>query len=592
MSRFQFIWQHLKGQRLLLSAVILATIGYAAINLFASLSFSFVIDNVINDAPLQNVFTKTIAQLLGGVHYCQENPWILAIFLIIVYALVALLMSFRQVYQGAVSENLVENLRNHLYSHIQRLPYAYHVQTNTGELIQKCTSDVDMIRRFFAGQLAEIFYIFFTALIALIVLFTLNVKLALFASVSLPIIFLYSYWFFNKVQKQFLLSDEAEAEMTTKVQESLSGVRVVKAFNREKYEVDQFDKVSKNYKDVTYHMISFLGSYWASSYVVVLLGILSVLIAGVFAVQSGNLSVGNFVVFVEYQSLVLYPVRQLGRILSDFGKMGVSIDRLKDIIETPQEDLISGISDDLDGDIVFDHVGFAYADDNQQVLNDISFTIEKGKTVSIIGPTGSGKSTLMYLLTRLYDPSNGSITFNGHDSLTINRQALRNHVGIVLQEPFLFSKSIMDNLKAVNPNADPLAITQATRIASVHDVIETFDQQYNTIVGEKGVTLSGGQKQRIAIARTLLKDSDVLVFDDSLSAVDTQTDEKIRNALHVLGKQKTMIIITQRISSAKDSDLIIVLDKGSVAQMGTHEQLLQQDGIYSRVAAIQTRMKA
>ena len=466
------------------------------------------------------------------------------------------------------------------------------MQTNTGELIQKCTSDVDMIRRFFAGQLAEIFYIFFTALIALIVLFTLNVKLALFASVSLPIIFLYSYWFFNKVQKQFLLSDEAEADMTTKVQESLSGVRVVKAFNREKYEVDQFDKVSKNYKDVTYHMISFLGSYWASSYVVVLLGILSVLIAGVFAVQSGNLSVGNFVVFVEYQSLVLYPVRQLGRILSDFGKMGVSIDRLKDIIETPQEDLISGISDDLDGDIVFDHVGFAYADDNQQVLNDISFTIEKGKTVSIIGPTGSGKSTLMYLLTRLYDPSNGSITFNGHDSLTINRQALRNHVGIVLQEPFLFSKSIMDNLKAVNPNADPLAITQATRIASVHDVIETFDQQYNTIVGEKGVTLSGGQKQRIAIARTLLKDSDVLVFDDSLSAVDTQTDEKIRNALHALGKQKTMIIITQRISSAKDSDLIIVLDKGSVAQMGTHEQLLQQDGIYSRVAAIQTRIKA
>ena len=592
MSRFQFIWSHLKGLRLLLGGVVLATIGYAAINLFASLSFSFVIDNVINDAPLQNVFTKLMANLLGGVEYCQANPWVIALFLIVIYAIVAILMSIRQIYQGSVSENLVEAIRNHLYHHIQHLPYSYHVKTNTGELIQKCTSDVDMIRRFFNGQFAEIFYIFFTALIALIVLFTLNFRLALFASLSLPIIFFYSYWFFNKVQKQFLLSDEAEAVMTTKLQESLSGVRVVKAFNRERYELDAFDKVSQDYKKITYKMIVFLGSYWASSYAVVLMGILSVLIAGVFAVQAGELSVGNFVVFVEYQTLVLYPVRQLGRILSDFGKMGVSIDRLKEIIETPIEDMESGISDDIDGDIVFDHVGFSYDDDNQHVLSDISLTIKKGETVSIIGPTGSGKSTLMYLLTRLYDPTSGTIYLNGHDITTVNRHACRDHVGIVLQEPFLFSKSIMDNLKAVNPNADPQQIYDACKVASVHDVIETFDQKYGTIIGEKGVTLSGGQKQRLAIARTILKESDVIIFDDSLSAVDTQTDEKIRHALKELGKDKTMIIITQRISSAKDSDQIVVLENGTVSQMGTHEQLLQQDGLYARVAKIQTRMQA
>ena len=571
---------------------IIVTIIYAGLNLTASLVFSYVIDNVIGGSPISNPLTHMVDTIVGGVDNVSHHFWILALLLIGIYILVALLMSFRQRQQGVVAENLVETIRNDLYDHIQQLPYKFHVSTNTGELIQKCTSDVDMIRRFFSGQLCEIFYILSTALIALSVLYMINAKLALFASISLPIIFIYSYLFFKKVQQQFLLSDEAEAVMTTKIQESLSGIRVVKAFNREKYEVDRFEQTNKDYVDVTYKMIKTLGGYWSSSYMICLLGILSVVIMGIFAVRSHDLTIGNFMVFVSYQTSILYPIRMLGRIMSDYGKVTVSMDRLMHILDTPIEDLINGDKPNMNGDIHFDHVQFNYGDDHYDVLNDISFTIPYGQTIAILGPTGSGKSTLMYLLTRLYDPTGGRITINGHDITTINKKYLRENVGIVLQEPFLFSRTIESNLKIVNPSASKDEMIHATSIAAVHDVITSFERGYSTIVGEKGVTLSGGQKQRVAIARTLIKDTPILIFDDSLSAVDTETDEKIRHAIHSMEKKKTMIIITQRVSSAKDCDWIVVLENGRITQQGKHDDLIHEDGLYQRINTIQSTVKA
>lgn len=591
MKRVQFIWNHLTGYKLLLFSIVVAVIIYAAFNLFAALTFGFVIDNVINQQPVNNVFLKAIESFLGGMEHIHANIWIIGIFILGVYAIYCLLMSYRQIMQGYVSENLVEAIRKDLYQHIQRLPYKFHVGVDTGELIQKCTSDVDMVRRFFSGQFAEIFYTIATAGIALVVLFSIHSTMAAITCVSLVIVLIYSYRFFNKVQKQFLKSDQAEAVMSTKIQESLSGVRVVKAFNREQYEVETFDKTSRSYTEITQKMIEFLGSYWASSYVVVLTGILLVVIAGIFNVHNNTLTVGNFFVFIEYNILVLYPIRQLGRILSDFGKLMVSIDRLQGILDEPQEDLVSGISEGFDGDIVFDHVSFHYDNSEINVLNDVNFTIKKGSTVAILGPTGSGKSTLMYLMNRLYDPTAGSITFNGIDSKSINRQKLREYVGVVLQEPFLFSKTIEQNLKTVSTHATHEQMIESTKVASVHDVIESFKEGYQTIVGEKGVTLSGGQKQRVAIARTVLKDTPVLVFDDSLSAVDTQTDEKIRHALLSMKDKKTMVIITQRIASAKNCDLIVVLENGKISQMGTHDQLVNQPGLYQRVFNIQSTME-
>ena len=587
MSSISFINKHLGKYRYLLVSIIIATILYAGINLLSSLIFGFVIDNVISQNPVESGIIAVIAGFLGGVDAIKGNLWKVASLLICVYLAVAVLMSYRQRMQGVVSEKLVENIRNDLYSHIQHLPYSYHVKTKSGELIQKCTSDVDMVRRFFAGQLAEIFYILATAIIALYILYSINFKLALIASISLPIIFLYSYFFFKQVQKQFLLSDEAEAVMSDVIQESLSGIRVVKAFNREKYEINKFLKTSANYSEITYKMIRYLGIYWSSSYVICLLGILSVVVAGIFAVRSHDLTIGNFTVFVSYQTMILYPIRQLGRIMTDFGKVTVSLKRLVDIINEQEEDLVSGLKCDLNGDIEYRHVYFGY--DGQEVLKDVSFKIKQKQTVAIIGPTGSGKSSIAYLLSRLYEPDRGDIFINGYNIKDLNKNYLRDNVGIVLQEPFLFSRSIAANLKIARPDLDEEKMHEATRIAAVHDVINSFDQGYSTIVGEKGVTLSGGQKQRVAIARTLIKKTPILIFDDSLSAVDTQTDAMIREGLKQLHGNTTTIIITQRIASAKDCDLILVVENGRITQSGTHEELIAQPGLYHRVFAIQTR---
>lgn len=590
MKRINFILDHLEKYKLKLLLLVLVTVIYAGMNLISSLMLSFVIDNVIDDKPIKMTIMKMLAGVLGGVENIREHLYILALVMILINFMVMVLLRYRQSTQGVISENLVANIRNNLYHHLQELPYAYHVKAKTGELIQKCTSDVDMIRRFFAGQFAEIFYILATAIIAMTILFNINYKLAFFASLSLPVIFLYSFLFFRKIQKQFLVSDEAEAVMSTVIQESLSGIRVVKAFNREIYEIKKFEKTNREYYDVTYKMILSLGMYWASSYFICLLGILSIIVLGIFAVRNNAITVGDFVVFVTYQNMILYPIRALGRILSDFGKVTVSLDRIIDVCETPGEDLIAGLKPDLRGDIVFRDVYFKYSDDNQDVLKGINLKIKKGESVALIGPTGSGKSSLVHLLSRLYDVDSGSIEINNCNINDINKNYLRDNVGIVLQEPFLYSKSIISNLKMVNPEASDDEIYESTRIACIHDVIKSFDKGYRTLVGERGVTLSGGQKQRLAIARTLIKKTPILIFDDSLSAVDTQTDNMIRNELNKIGKETTLIIITQRISSAKDCDRIFVIEDGIITESGTHDELIKIDGLYKRINEIQSQI--
>lgn len=592
MTRFKFIFEHFKKYRFIFISSVLASIIYAILGLLTSLIFSFVIDNLIQGLPVTNPFLSFFGELLGGVDYLSHNIWVVAIVLIIMYAIHALMMFYRYNGQAIFSEGLSLNIRNDLYDHLQKLPYAYHVRAKTGDLVQRCTSDVDTIRRFFAGQCLEIVVIIVSAISALYILFSININMALIASISLPIIFIYSYIFFCKVRKQFTLSDEAEGVMTTKIQESLSGVRVIKAFHRERYELDKFLTLSKNYQDVTYKMLSYLGWFWASSYLICLLGILSVIVFGVFSVQNNSLTIGNFTVFVTYQTTILYQLRQLGRILSDFGRLTVSLDRLIEIKNEKIEDLEDGLYPSLDGSIDFDHVSFHYDDDpDTEILKDINLHINKGDTVAIIGPTGSGKSSLIQLLDRLYEPTDGSISINGVDISSIAKKHLRKNIGIVLQEPFLFSKTIYENLRVSNANIDFRRIKEATSIACVHDVINEFEKGYDTIVGEKGITLSGGQKQRIAIARTLVNDCEILVFDDSLSAVDAQTDVNIRKALKTLEGDVTMLIITQRVLTAKDADYIVVMENGTITQVGKHEDLIKTDGFYSRINEIQNSIK-
>ncbi|OGS58823.1 MAG: multidrug ABC transporter [Firmicutes bacterium GWE2_51_13] len=590
MKQAKFVWRFLYGNRLKTLGIILVVLLYVSMTLISPLLFSFLIDNVINLNPITNPFMIAISEALGGVLAIRGNLGIGAALLVLIQLLIGMFIYLRGRWNGQVSEFFAEKVRNAMYEHLQRLPYSYHVKAKTGDLTQRCTSDVDPCRRFLAGQISELVYAIAIATIAMTILFNIYAPLAWIAVVSLPIIFLFAYIFFRKMQSAFQKSDEAEGAMSADLQENLAGTRVVKAFNREEYELKKFDKKNGEFRDLTFRLIQLLGFYWGFSDFVCLLQILAVVIFGIFFARSGEITVGNFFVFISYEGMILWPIRNVGRILSDMGKMSVSISRLNEILDTPIEDMVSGTTPDVKGDIVFDHVYFKYDDGDKDVLKDVSFSVKQGQTLAILGPTGSGKSSLMHLLTRLYDYNAGSITLNNHELKEIQRHHLRKNVGIVLQEPFLFSKTIFENIRMANPKAKEPEVLRAAQIASVHDVIKEFELGYKTLVGEKGVTLSGGQKQRIAIARTIINNCPILIFDDSLSAVDTQTDASIRSALREVSRGVTTFLITHRIASAQNADKIVVLQDGEVTQIGTHETLSKEEGLYQRIVEIQNAM--
>lgn len=587
MTKISFIQKYLKGNRLNLILMILLGVISVFFSLLHPLVFSFFIDNVINKQPIQNELVNSLVLSIGGIEVIQNHLWIGGLVIILVYVISSLALYFRGYLSGVISENMVYHIRNDLYNHLQKLPYSYHVKVKTGELVQKCTSDVEQIRKVMGTQLQQIVRSISIIVIASILLWKIHPSLTIKSVCLMPILFVYAFYFYDRNQKAFMESDDSEARLTTMIQENLSGIRVVKAFGKEKYEADKFDEDNQEYRDLTFHMMHLLGRYWSSSDILCMLQIVIVLYFGIKEAQNGSLSVGNFFVFISYVSMILWPARQLGRILSDIGKSSVAINRLVEIFNEKEEDTESGIQPNLTGEITLKHVSFQYDDATFPVLQDINMHIEKGSTIAIIGPTGSGKSSLVHLLTGLYDYTSGSILLDTYELRDIQKDYLRKQVGIVLQEPFLFSKSIYENIH-LSSDYSTQDVEQAAKIAHIHDVIHSFKDGYETLVGEKGVTLSGGQKQRIAIARTIMKDNKILIFDDSLSAVDTETDASIRASLNELQEDVTKIIITQRINSAKDADYIYVIEDGKISASGKHEDLIQQDGLYKRIYEIQS----
>ncbi len=590
LKKMKFILTYMEGQKFKFLVLMIVVLIYVSLTLLSPILFQFLIDNVIQLAPITNPLMKWYSSLFGGVDLIRNNLWLGALMIISVNLLTLGLQFFRGKWNGQISELFAEKLRNTLFSHLQHMPYAYHQKSKTGDLIQRCTSDVETVRRFIAGQFAEMLYAISMTIIAMVILFNVYAPLAWYAIMALPIIFVFAYVFFVRMQKIFKQSDEAEGVLSNTIQENLAGVRVVKAFNREVYEAEKFDVKNKEYKNLTYRLIELLGVYWGSSDFICLTQILVVVLLGINYAQMGILTVGQFFIFISYEGMILWPVRNVGRILSDMGKMLVSIGRLQEILDSPVEPLEEGLTPSIKGDIHFNHVYFKYEDGEQEVLKDVSFKVKQGQTIAILGPTGSGKSSLVHLLTRLYDYQKGSITLNGTELKEIQRHHLRKNIGIVLQEPFLYSRSIYDNILLANPSANEGEVIEAAKAASVHRVINEFDLGYKTLVGEKGVTLSGGQKQRIAIARTIINKSPILIFDDSLSAVDTETDASIRKALKALSGGLTTLIITHRVATAQAADKIVVLQEGKVSQMGTHAELIKQEGLYARIVEIQGRM--
>jgi ATP-binding cassette, subfamily B, bacterial len=590
MKDFQFLWRYLDGLKSRVLTLLLVVLVGVGLNLTTPLLLAFLIDNVINGAQIANPYLLWYSERFGGVDLIRENLWLAALMVLFVNLFVFAFLYVRGRLNGIISERFVYRLRNELFDHLQHLPYHTFVNQMSGDLIQRATSDVDTIRRFLAGQIAELVYGIAIASIAMIILLQINLELALLTMISIPILIVFAYFFFKRVQKLFKASDESEGYMSSVIHENLTGVRVVKAFNREREELRKFDASNRKFRDLTFKLIELLGLYWGTSDFIVLSQILLVIVFGLRAALGGVISVGEFVVFLSYVSMILWPIRQIGRILSDLGKMLVSIRRIREVFDWPMEDIHEGKHVKLSGDIVFDQVSFQYPDGTEPVLKDVSFTIKEGQTLAILGPTGSGKSSLVHVLTRLYDFQSGRITIGEHDLKDLAKSSVRKQMGLVLQEPFLFSKSILDNIKVAHPEAEEPAVKRAAEMAAMHHVIGEFDQGYQTLVGERGVTLSGGQKQRIAIARTLLSPSPILIFDDSLSAVDAHTDTQIRAALKERSKGFTTLIITHRITTAQEADQIVVLQDGRISQAGTHASLLQEEGLYQRIYALQTQM--
>lgn len=589
-GRASLINEFSKGVKCIFTLSILASLLN---NLFYSLIPQIVrvtVDSVVGTEAfnLPDFIVNYVTQI-GGREFLLSHLYLAAI-LVLVTALLSSLFDFTSRTTIAMaSESFVENLRNKLFHHISKLPYDWHVRHQTGDIIQRCTSDSDVVRRFIAIQLLEVFKVSFQIIIYIVMMWSMHPTLTLVSAAFIPIVVLYSALFFKQIAKRFLDADEKEGALSSVVQENLTGVRVVRAFGRESFELERFDKANDSFADAWIRMGTINGFFWGFGDFFTSLQILSIVVIGSIFAVNGDITAGTFIAFVSYNASLVWPIRTLGRVLVDMSKAFVSIDRIRYILDAKEEqDCTEPLTPSMTEDIHFSHINYGYNQENK-VLKDVDFTIKAGSTFAILGGTGSGKTTLMHLLNRLYElpEDSGTITIGGVDIRDMELDYLRRNVGIVLQEPFLFSRSIQDNISITNLDVPMEEIEVASSIACIDESIKRFTHGYDTIVGERGVTLSGGQKQRVAIARMLMQNTPIMIFDDSLSAVDNETDVKIRKALKEKLANSTVILISHRVTTLMGADSILVLDNGAIAQLGSHDELMREEGIYKEIYDIQ-----
>jgi len=499
---------------------------------------------------------------------------------------------------GALSartaENVARNLRNYLFDHIQRLTFTYHDQMQTGELISRASSDIDALRQFFSDQVVNAGQILLLFIINFMAIATIDLGLAIRSVIVVPLVLLTSIWFFRRITKAYEAYQEQEAVLSTALQENLAGVRVVKAFaqqtyEREKFERENWEKFVRGRRLLTMHSF-----FWPTTDIIAGAQLVAGLYMAARMTINGTITIGSYLAYAGLITWIIWPMRNLGRLIVQMSMGLVSFGRVLEVIKQNREPIAQGIfphEKELDGRVVFDRIGFSYADGGQ-VLKEISFSVTPGEVVAVLGPTGSGKTTLVNLLPRFYNYTSGSLKLDGLELNQFAPEYLRRQIGIVEQEPFLFSRTIRENITlGVDRNVEDEEVEQASKAAAIYDTIVAFPNGFDTLVGEKGVTLSGGQKQRVAIARTLLKDPCLLILDDSTSSIDTLTEVEIRGALEILMQGRTTFIIAHRIQSVMNADKILVLDQGTIAQIGSHDELILQDGVYKRIHEMQTRIE-
>jgi len=595
------IFELTKGRRIKIVSAVFFIIAALLLYYIIPQIIRFVIDNILGSVEVPG-YLKNIVSWLGGIDHLRKNLWIIAVVYLVIFALETATAICRRYFVLESAEYIIMKLRNKIYAHIQKLPFSWHVKNQTGDIIQRSTSDVDTIRNFLSTDLPEILRSFFIITISLAMMLSMDKIMTVSAVLLMPVLFTFSFFYYKSIAKKFKESDEAEGALQAGIQENFTGVRVVRAFGREQFEMERFDEKNDFFANKIYKVINALSNYWGFSDVICGLQLSLVLAFGVYRCVNGGMSIGTFQSFYAYTSMLIWPVRGLGRTLSNFSKATVSAKRIHEILSVEHEDIDVDVVGDGVPDvpreknkkyelIEFKNATFKYNQESRTILEDISFKLEKGKTLGILGGTGSGKSTISYLLTRLYDldgENTGEILIGGTDIKEIPLADVRKNIALVLQEPFLFSKTIKQNITSPNPQAGTDELYHVSSVANIHESIMEFPEQYDTVVGERGVTLSGGQKQRVAIARMLMQKAPVMIFDDSLSAVDTETDAKIRAALKQNTGDAAVMIISHRISTLMHSDHIMVLRDGKIEDFGTHAELISREGTYKRIYDLQS----
>lgn len=581
------VLRYTRGFRLpmLLSFILL---GCELIISFVSpLVMSVTIDSVLGGAPLNTPwYFSWFIHAVGGIEIIRKNLWIMAAAMLGLQVILGVFRFVRAKCNSMAGEGVVKSLRDRLYAHIQRLPFAYHANTQTGDIIQRATNDMDTVRRFVSNMMLEFIRTILMLLVGITIMFTLNKVLTLITAIMVIPVIVTSIAFHKKITRQINEQETVEGQLFTVIQENLTGTRVVRAFGRQAFELGKFDEQNEEHRKRLMVLIRSFANLWTTLDALCGLEIAAIMIAGIVLCVNGKLSIGEFTAFTSYVYLFFWPIRGFGRVINDFSRTLVAVERIEEVFKAEEEEgLDEGLTPDLSGDICFKDVNFAY--DTTPVIKNLNMTIKGGSTVAFLGGTGSGKSSISLLLQRLYDPQSGEITIGGTDIRKIKKTYLRNRISIVLQEPFLYSKTIRENIGIKFKEPPMEEVRQVAMSAAIHDDIMSFEDGYETVVGERGVTLSGGQKQRVAIARALMGESDVLIFDDSLSAVDTKTDAAIREALTRHRKNITTIIISHRITTLMEADKIFVIKDGHVVEEGNHEELMNLGGIYRRTYDIQ-----
>jgi ATP-binding cassette subfamily B protein len=582
------------GHHLIYWISILSQIFMVLVSVFSSFLIKVTIDAIQGQLEkAQSLELLVISFITGGSgsQYLSEHAiTILPTALAVAGVVSALASLIRMGLRSWVAAEINSSMQLTVFDHLERLPYSYYKKNKSGDLIQTCTRDLDVLRKFLIGDVSSLNYTFWVVILCFSILMGISWKLTVVSMSLFPLMFAYSFFLIKFVRKRYRETDDSEGKMTDKINENLSAVRIVKAFNAERYEIDSFENTLLDYKKKFISWRKLSAFFFSSSDIFVFGSKLLALVWGFSLCLRGEITVGDLVLSFTFVNMMVWPLRDVATSLSNMGQYIASSDRVALILDEPLEDVKSGSTPAIKGDITFDHVEFKYDDASVATIHDVSFSVKAGQTIAIMGKTGSGKSTLSLLLTRLYDYTGGSIKVDGVELKDIQKSYLRRNIVPVLQDPFLFSKSISENILMANKKATKEEIVRAAKIAAIHDTITNFKDGYDTAVGEKGMSLSGGQKQRVAIARTIVSNAPVLIFDDSLSAVDTETDWTIRQNLKELEKGTTTFIITHRVSTAKDADLIVVLDDGRVSELGTHDELIKEPGLYKRIYEIQSKM--